>query len=71
MRIAAIADLHCGVAGGAEMSRILQGVRDAADVLLVGGDLTNLGLLEEGEELLRALEGAPPPRGGGAGEPRP
>ena len=37
------------------MSRILDGVRDAADVVLLAGDLTNLGLLEEGEALLEAL----------------
>lgn len=55
MRVAALADLHCGVDGSAEMSRILDGVRDAADVVLLAGDLTNLGLLEEGEALLEAL----------------
>jgi len=37
------------------MSRILYGVQDAADVLVLGGDLTNLGLLEEGAALLEAL----------------
>ena len=55
MRVAALADLHCGVNGGAEMSRVLHGVQDAADVLLLGGDLTNLGLPEEGEALLEVL----------------
>jgi Icc-related predicted phosphoesterase len=53
--VAAVADLHCGVNGRHEMSRILQGVQDAADVLVVGGDLTNLGLLEEGAALLDVL----------------
>lgn len=55
MRVAAVADLHCGVSGTHEMSRVLEGVQDAADVLLLGGDLTNLGLLEEGEALVEAL----------------
>lgn len=55
MRVAALADLHCGVGGSAEMRRILDGVRGAADVVLLAGDLTNLGLLEEGEVLLEAL----------------
>jgi Icc-related predicted phosphoesterase len=53
--VAAVADLHCGVGGTREMSRVLEGVQDAADVLLIGGDLTNLGLLEEGGALLEAL----------------
>ena len=55
MRVAALADLHCGANGGAEMGRLLSGVQDAADVVLLGGDLTNLGLLDEGEALLEAL----------------
>ncbi len=55
MRVAALADLHCGANEGAEMGRLLSGVQDAADVVLLAGDLTNLGLLEEGEALLEAL----------------
>ena len=43
------------------MSRILEGVQDAADVLVLGGDLTNLGLPEEGEALLEALAAVPLP----------
>jgi Icc-related predicted phosphoesterase len=43
------------------MSRILEGVQDAADVLVLGGDLTNLGLPEEGEALLQALAAVPLP----------
>jgi hypothetical protein len=61
VRVAALADLHCGLNGGAEMSRILDGVQDAADVLVLGGDLTNLGLPEEGEALLEALARIPLP----------
>ena len=56
MRVAAVADLHCGVGGAHEMTRLLEGVEDAAEVLLVGGDLTNLGLLDEGEALLEAFQ---------------
>ncbi len=55
MRVAAIADLHCGISGTHEMLRILDGVRSDADVLVLGGDLTNLGLPEEAEALLAAL----------------
>ena len=61
MRVAAVADLHCGVNGSAEMSRILEGVQDAADVLAIGGDLTNLGLPEEADALLEALAAIPLP----------
>jgi Icc-related predicted phosphoesterase len=38
-----------------DVQRIFEGVEDAADVLVLGGDLTNLGLLEEGEALVEAL----------------
>jgi uncharacterized protein len=55
VRVAALADLHCGAGGSAEVRRILRGVEEAADVLAVGGDLTNLGLLEEGRALLEGL----------------
>jgi Icc-related predicted phosphoesterase len=55
VRVAALADLHCGAGGSAEMRGILHGVEGAADVLVLGGDLTNLGLTEEGEALLEAL----------------
>lgn len=55
MRVAALADLHCTASGGHEMSRLLEGVEAAADVLVLGGDLTNLGLLDEGEALVEAL----------------
>jgi Icc-related predicted phosphoesterase len=55
VRVAAVADLHCGPDGGDEMRGILHGIEEAADVLVIGGDLTNLGLLEEGMALLDAL----------------
>ena len=61
MRVAALADLHCGVNGQSEVRRVLEGVEDAADVLVLGGDLTNLGLLEEGAALVEALAGLPLP----------
>jgi uncharacterized protein len=55
VRIAASADLHCRVESGPEVEHLLRGVSDRADVLLLGGDLTNLGLPEEMEVLLAAL----------------
>jgi Icc-related predicted phosphoesterase len=61
VRVAAVADLHCGINGAHEMSRLLEGVGRAADVLLLGGDLTNLGELGEGEALVEALATVPVP----------
>lgn len=56
MRIAAIGDLHCDVGSGSEIRRLLRGVRDEADVLLLAGDLTSLGLAEEMDVFLTELE---------------
>jgi uncharacterized protein len=61
LRIAATADLHVSV-GDDERLRTL--VRDAArdaDVLAIGGDLTDLGQLEQAEVLLEVLEVCPIP----------
>jgi uncharacterized protein len=55
VRVAALADLHCGVNGEHEVRRLLEGVGDAADVLVMGGDLTNLGQLREADALVAAL----------------
>jgi Icc-related predicted phosphoesterase len=59
--VAAVADLHCGVSGAHEMIRLLDGVQEAADVLVLGGDLTNLGLLDEAAALAEALVSLPIP----------
>ncbi len=56
MRIAAIGDIHCRVDSRGRVVRFLQGVEDQADVLLMAGDLTNLGLAEEMEVLLEELD---------------
>jgi Icc-related predicted phosphoesterase len=55
MRIAAIADLHCRTASVGKIAALLAGVEEEADVLLIAGDLTNLGLAEEMEVLLGEL----------------
>jgi uncharacterized protein len=55
VRVAALADVHCGANGAHEVSRLLDGVEDSADVLVIGGDLTNLGLVDEASALLEAL----------------
>ena len=54
MKIAAIADLHCRVTSAGEIQPLLQGV-ETADVLLLGGDLTDTGLPAEMEVLLAEL----------------
>jgi Icc-related predicted phosphoesterase len=55
VRVAAIGDLHCRVDSAAKMRHLLEGVDDHADVLVMAGDLTNLGLTEEMEVLLSEL----------------
>jgi Icc-related predicted phosphoesterase len=61
LRIAAIADVHARV-GDTEILRSLAGsaARDA-NVLVIGGDLTDLGRLEQAEVLLRAFDDCPIP----------
>jgi uncharacterized protein len=55
MRVAAVADLHCTAGSQGEVIRALAGVESKADVLVVAGDLTNLGLVEEMQVLLDDL----------------
>ncbi|MGH9393431.1 MAG: metallophosphoesterase family protein, partial [Terriglobales bacterium] len=55
MQIAAVADLHCGVADRARIRERLQGLPQSADVLLLCGDLTNYGKPEEMEVLVSQL----------------
>ncbi len=58
MKIAATADVHAGDAGDAERLRgLARGAARDADVLVIGGDLTNHGRPEELEVLLKALAG--------------
>jgi Icc-related predicted phosphoesterase len=61
LRIAATADIH---AREGEAERLHDLVRNAAcdaDVLVLGGDLTDLGRLEQAEVLLEALDDCPIP----------
>ena len=62
MRIAAIADLHCGKYPEAEIRRVLTGVSENADVLVMGGDLTNVGLVSEIKILMSVLREVPIPK---------
>ena len=61
MRIAATADVHARE-GDIDILRALAlSAAREADVLAIGGDLTDLGRLEQAEVLLRALDDCPVP----------
>lgn len=55
LRIAAAADLHAHKAHHGEFRPLISAVAECADVLLLPGDLTNLGLPEEAEALAADL----------------
>lgn len=56
MKIAAIADLHCGKASEKEIQVLLDDIEQNADVLVMPGDLTHRGLIREIKILIAALE---------------
>ncbi len=56
MRIAAIADLHCRAGSTGQIDALLAGVNEAAEVLLLAGDLTDTGQPAEMDVLLKELE---------------
>lgn len=55
MLVAAVADLHCGLADRDRIRERLHALPDEADVLLIGGDLTNYGRPEELDVLISQL----------------
>jgi Icc-related predicted phosphoesterase len=57
LRIAAIADLHCRANSAGQIRPLLDGVEEAADVLLLAGDLTDTGLPQEVKVLAAELHG--------------
>jgi len=62
LKIAATADVHAGGIEDAERLRALaRNAAREADVLVIGGDLTNHGHLEEVEVFLKALDYCPIP----------
>jgi len=56
LKIAAIGDIHCGKYLQAEIHKIFARAAREADVLVMAGDLTNVGLVDEIEILLSALK---------------
>src|SRR5512143_4273487 len=63
VRIAAMADIHCKRTSWGEFRPVFSQVPERADVLLLGGDLTDYGLPEEArilaDELATILERIP------------
>jgi Icc-related predicted phosphoesterase len=58
MRVAAVADLHCSRTSEGTFRPLFAAAREAADVLVLGGDLTDFGLPEEAQLLVRELAAA-------------
>ncbi|MBO3749389.1 metallophosphoesterase [Streptosporangiaceae bacterium NEAU-GS5] len=61
IRIAAVADIHLGEGMRGRFRPQLDGIEDRADVLLVGGDLTRHGTLDEGQVVAHELRDLPVP----------
>lgn len=57
VRVAATSDLHCTRTSQGQFQPVLRQMAEAADVLLLCGDLTDHGLVEEAEVLARELAG--------------
>jgi Icc-related predicted phosphoesterase len=58
MRVAAVADLHCSRTSEGGFRPLFAAAREAADVLLLCGDLTDFGLPEEAQLLVGELAAA-------------
>jgi Icc-related predicted phosphoesterase len=57
IRLAAVADLHCTRTSSGALAPMFMEAASQADVLLLGGDLTDYGLPEEARVLARELSG--------------
>ena len=57
MRVAAVGDVHCKKTSTGAFQALFAGMAAAADVLVLCGDLTDLGLAEEARVLVKELEG--------------
>ncbi len=62
MKIAAIGDFHCRIDSEGMIRKLLAGVEQAADVLVMAGDLTNRGRPKEMERLLDELRAVSIPK---------
>lgn len=57
-RIAAVADIHCTKTSQGQFTDLFARANDMADVLLLGGDLTDYGLPEEAHVLAKEMSAA-------------
>ena len=55
LRVGAVADLHCSKNSQGQLQPLLARMAEVADILLLGGDLTDFGLPEEAQILVREL----------------
>jgi Icc-related predicted phosphoesterase len=58
VRVAAVADIHCTRTSQGTLQRLFAAISEAADVLLLCGDLTDYGLPEEAHTLAHELTAA-------------
>jgi Icc-related predicted phosphoesterase len=56
LRLAAISDIHYGKASAGSMAPLFAQIAESADILLIGGDLTDYGLAEEARVLASDLQ---------------
>ncbi len=61
IRIAAVGDVHYDRNSEGRLAKYLQGLERTADMLLLAGDLTQMGTVEEGSALANDLAGSPVP----------
>src|SRR5215510_567335 len=55
VRVAALADLHCTKTSQGSLQPLFARISESAELLLIGGDLTDYGLPEEARVLAREL----------------
>src|SRR4051812_50163024 len=55
LRVAAVADLHCTKSSQGAFQPLFARISEAADIALLGGDLTDYGLPEEASVLAKEL----------------
>src|SRR3954469_19130578 len=55
MRIAAVGDIHCAKSSPGTIQPLFAQIAERADVLLLCGDLTDYGLVEEAQILVKEL----------------
>lgn len=61
VRIAAVGDVHLGVASGGALRPALEGLGEQADLLLLAGDLTRHGTVDEARVVAEEFAGLPVP----------